>query len=199
MSLLESLLLGFAVTAVPGAVFFETVRRSLHEEHTVIRFLAGNFIGMLVIIAAAFMGLSTLPPDSLVATLFYVASGLLLILIGLSSIFKRKEELQAPKSNTSKTKIAAFSLGIMLAVANPLSIAFWISLSAKLMKDAGNISVAILNCLCVVLGAALLFALLISLVRLLKSKIKTDYLVLLSRVVGVAIFGYGVVFLAGAF
>jgi threonine/homoserine/homoserine lactone efflux protein len=47
-SLLQSFLLGFIITSVPGTVFLETIRRAMVSRKSVAIFLMGNVVGVTV-------------------------------------------------------------------------------------------------------------------------------------------------------
>lgn len=46
LALLQSFVLGFAISALPGAVLFEVIRRALLDKPSVLGFLVGNFSGI---------------------------------------------------------------------------------------------------------------------------------------------------------
>lgn len=196
-AILENIALGFAITAVPGAVFFEVMRRSLLDYGSLFKFLSGNFVGMIVIILATYLGVASLLSGAVTSVIFYVVSGLLLIYLGISAIRIDSLKLKNTQNKPRPGKTAYLS-GLTLALANPLSILFWASLMGRFRHEtSGGLGVLMLS-LSVVLGSLLLFVALISVSIQANKKLKTDHLVLLSRVFGVVIAVFGVMTLVAA-
>ncbi|MBC7581275.1 hypothetical protein H7097_00210 [Aeromicrobium sp.] len=83
-NLIQNFWLGFVITATPGAVLVEALRRSNDPGLHLAKFLAGTFIGMAVVILLAFPGVSVLQ-DSIAGSLFFLISGSILIYRRISS------------------------------------------------------------------------------------------------------------------
>ncbi len=198
-NVIENFILGFVISAVPGAVFIETIRRLLVDKTSVWKFLLGNFIGMLLIIVSVFLGFAVLVTQGSIANVFYGVSGLVLIFLGLSSIVSgpRNETKKLHLKNKTSSYIA-FTSGLLLAVANPLSIVFWIALIGVWMQTA-NIMEAGIYSVSVLAGALTLFIILIVVINTPQARVSVKYLTLLSRVFGMVILIYGIVMLSKAF
>ncbi len=180
-------MLGFAITAIPGAVFFETLRRSLLDKKSVPKFLIGTFIGMSGVIFLALFGFHFLESDSL-ARLFYLLSGGILFYLGVNSIISKSSPKKSKSSNYS-----ALLTGVILSFANPISIIFWISLIGKLTQGSSNSLWIILNVISVVAGAFTLFTLLIIFAKHFHSKNRSKYIRSLSIFFGVILTTYGII------
>lgn len=190
---IESFILGFAITAVPGAVLFEVVRRCLSVNSSVTRFLLGNFAGMALVISFAFLGLNFITKD-VVADLLLSLSGVLLIYIGVSAIRQNPDAKNAKVSQKS-----AFGAGFVLAAANPLSILFWISLTGRFMKESQSLSITLLLVLSVMCGSLLLFFILILAMRTVKTSLSAVHMKYMSIIFGLIITTYGVITLLKIF
>lgn len=179
--LIQYFCLGFVVTAIPGAVFFETIRRTLTEKNSIMKFMAGNFSGMFLIIFSVLFGLSTLLSDKSLNRAFYVLSGAVLLYIGVISLLKKYDKPTISVKNMDKSSLTAYLTGFVLAAANPISIVFWISMTGKMVQDNISFGAVLLSCISIVLGASVVFILLIALASRSKDNIKTHHLLLLSR------------------
>ncbi len=180
---------GFSITAVPGAVFFETIRRTLEQKTTVYRFLLGNFSGMFLIVTFSVLGLAPVVKVPMIANIFYLLSGLVLIYIGLVSVVN--PSLQHIRQNAKRNY--PYSMGLVLAFFNPLSILFWISLIGKISLETYNFVYMLGSLVSIFAGSATLFVILIIMIRLFRVKIKQKHIVILSRFFGVVVLVYGLI------
>lgn len=191
--LVQYFCLGFVITAIPGAVFFETIRRAMTDKASIVKFMAGNFSGMFLIIFSVLFGLSALLSNKSLGHAFYALSGAVLFYIGITSLLAKhggKKPIGNKKQNHAS--LSAFLTGLVLAAANPISIVFWISMTGKMVQDKTSIYLVVLNCVSIVLGASLVFIILITFGSRSKNQINTHHLLLLSRGFGLIIFAYGI-------
>lgn len=192
--LIQYFCLGFIITALPGAVFFETIRRTLAQKASIMKFMAGNFSGMFLIIFSVLFGLSALLSDKSLSHAFYGLSGIVLLYIGIASFLQKHTDKQAiaTKKKTGSS-LTAYLTGFVLAAANPISIVFWISMAGKMLQDKISLPYIVLNCISIVLGASLVFILLIAVASRSKKSIKARHLLFLSRSFGLIIIAYGTI------
>ncbi|MBC7581824.1 LysE family transporter [Aeromicrobium sp.] len=190
--MIQNFWLGFVITATPGAVLVEALRRSIGTGNYLVIFLAGNFIGMTIVIMLAFFGISVLQ-DSVTGNLFFLISGSILIYIGVLALVAKPHN---QKSNTivKHSEVRSLLTGITLAVANPLSFIFWLSLIGGLRSD-NTPSMTLLDILAVMFGALAVFVILIILAKNLRSVITLQRERILSRVFGTIITFYGLAIL----
>lgn len=194
LRLVENFILGFAISAVPGAVFVETIRRTLFDKKTIIQFLSGNFVGMLIIVVSVFSGLALIINDPTTSSIFYAICGSVLIMLGISSIFiKPSYDTKKVGLTKNKSNYAAFATGFLLSVANPLSIIFCISIIGKIIQDTNSTNLAIINSLSVIAGSIVLFVILVMIIGVLHVRVNVRNLTLLSRVFGIVLLMYGLV------
>ncbi len=179
--------LGFSVAAVPGAVFFEVIRRTLSDKVSLLKFLLGNLAGMVILALSVLLGFARLINNPLVANIFYISCGVVLVVLGITSILNTSSN--KPKSH--KSRYGAFATGLSLSVLNPLGIVFWIALVGKIVQEANDMTQVILNITGVTVGSLILFGIVIVLISTFKLKITPKYLTILSRSFGFVIFVYG--------
>ncbi len=191
LQFIENLLLGFAISAAPGAIFFETIRRALSKKESVIAFQLGNFLGVIIVAAVALAGVSSILSEPSYANVFYAISGLLLIYLGYQSLIIKLPEASEASKSRIKSNYKAVVSGATLAILNPLSIVFWVSLTGKFTQQFANSSVVLINTIAVITGALMLFVILISVVKLLGHKISGIHLIWLSKASGLIIIVYG--------
>ncbi len=188
--LIENFLLGFAITALPGAVFFETIRRSLANNASVYKFLAGTLAGMSIIIASVFLGLSSVFSNKSTNSIFYVLTGLVLMYIGLTSLLSKSVDSTSKQTSNSRLSSATLT-GLILSLANPISIIFWISVIGKMLQKRDSLTYALLNSFSVVAGALCLFGIVIMITSFAHSVFKPKNVVIMSRFFGLLLFVYG--------
>ena len=193
LGLLQSFALGFAVSAAPGAVFFETIRRTIAQRTSVTYFLLGNFTGIVCIASLVFLGFSAVTLDGTTESVFYGLSGLVLLWIGLSAVLAKPQQKPATHIASKAMKhgnAKGFTIGFVLATANPIAILFWISIIGTYMSEMTP-QAALLNGLAVLLGAVALFLLLVIAVNRIKKGLSDTFLLWLSRIFGGIIVAYG--------
>lgn len=195
--LIENLMLGFVITAVPGAVFFETIHRSIFHKTSLPAFMAGNFAGMFLIIGSVLAGISSLLADKTYFKAFYALSGLVLLYIGGSSFMSKRShpEISGYRKH-ERSQYSALLTGFILAAANPISILFWISMSGKMFQQDMSAAGVMANCASIVAGASLVFIILIAVFSRARFRLKAQQFIILSKSFGVIICIYGVTTLA---
>lgn len=142
--------------------------------------------------ASSFLGAAVLINNLVISSLFYIVSGAVLLYLGISAIMQDKNSLEVARNSPSQLRLA-YVTGLVLSVANPLSFLFWISLSGKFLKEQQDIYQSVTNSFAVLLGAILLFTLLLVVIKVSKSWFTTIRLVAMSRLFGIIITMYGLV------
>ena len=198
LELLQNFMLGFGIAALPGAVFFETIRRTLSKHLHVGYFLTGNMLGVCAVLSIAYFGASLLLASPATERGFYFVSGAMLLWIGLRSVLSRP---RVPKKSTAPTithatkKLGALFTGFILAVANPVSILFWLSLMGTFVGRM-SIPIAVANVLSVLMGTAALLLMLVFVTYKMRTLLSPRFLLWLTRIFGGIITVYGVVMIA---
>src|ERR1700760_332144 len=178
---IQSFLLGFAVTAIPGAVFFETIRRTIVDKSSILKFLMGSFSGTFLIIASILLGLSSILAEKSLANLFYGLSALVLIYIGISSATNKSTNKNSKSRRKVRSFYSSFITGFILGSANPISILFWISVLGKMLQTHQSVYVVIANSLLMLAGALSVYLILIPLTSRSKDLLKAKNLLIISR------------------
>lgn len=193
-SILQGFILGFVLTAIPGAVFLETARRALGRL-SVVSFLAGNFVGVGITIAVTFLGLSSLLKETTWSHVFYLLSGATLVYIGVASLASKKLSVDKKTQKRTPSRIhphsTAFLAGLILAIANPVSILFWITMIGRYFNNHDHFMQVAANCVAIVLGTAVFYALLLYATRMTHRVLSERHLTALSDVFGALILIYG--------
>lgn len=198
LELLQNFMLGFGIAALPGAVFFETIRRTLSKHLHVSYFLTGNMLGVCAVLSIAYFGASLLLASPAAERGFYFVSGAILLWIGIRSVLSRPRH---PKKSTAPTikgvakRLGAFFTGFVLAVANPVSILFWLSLMGT-FAGRMSIPIAVANVLSVLIGTAALLLMLVFVTYKMRTLLSPRFLLWLTRIFGGIITVYGVVMIA---
>lgn len=199
LTLMQSFFLGFVITAVPGTVFIETVRRTLVDRRSVVVFLVGNVLGILLTVLSVLLGFALLTNDSLNMKVFYFLSGLFLLVIGVVSFRGRPNITQIRMKAGGRSKwFHAFLTGCLLALANPASVAFWVVMIGRFMSTDRHVYAILANVVAVNAGAIALYVILVSLIGKLKPFFTQLHLMWLSRIFGSLIMVYGLASLAKA-
>ena len=188
--ILQSLFLGFIITAVPGAVFIETVRRAIVDKKSVVIFLIGNVVGVTLTVGYVVVGFGALALKHQFNSAFYVLSGLVLVGIGILSIKSRPD---LGKRRESRRKLSSFLTGFVLATVNPASVVFWIVMVGRFASANTDLVALLANIVSINVGAIFCYAVLIGLVARFRERLSNRHLAVLSRVSGVAIVVYGFV------
>lgn len=187
----SSLAIGFAIAAIPGAVFIETIRRTLTKNILSGIFLVfGEFVGHVLLFLLIFFGISQFLADELANKALYLAGAIILLWLGVNAF---KPSVQ----NTSGRGIlpinSSFLVGFGLSVTDPYIIGLWITLSGSYLSSLSQ-SLATFHIILISLGFFLFFFPLIVIAHLIGKKIPDIYLLWLSRIGGVILVYTSVLF-----
>jgi threonine/homoserine/homoserine lactone efflux protein len=198
--LLRGFLLGFAVAASPGPIFFLCLRR------TVVRgLLHGLFSGFGVATADGFYAAVAAFGVGAIATALTgerrwlaLAGGALLIVLGGRILLDRPKTAEAPPPTRSNL-IGAYLSTLGLTITNPATIISFAALAATLGTgiSGGYLRPAVLV-IGVILGSVSWWIVLAALAAGLRTRITPRVVRLISTISGLAIIGLGVVALVSA-
>lgn len=139
MLFLSAFGLGFAFFAAPGAVTAQLLRRGLDQGFLSALFLQlGALIGVTLWAVIAFIGAAFLAQDVLARLILGIVGILLLLWLAwqaLSAAYHRK----IGEAKASSTR-GDFALGAAISLANPLPIAFWLSIGSTVIATGGKAS-----------------------------------------------------------
>jgi threonine/homoserine/homoserine lactone efflux protein len=193
--ILQGLLLGIAITALPGAVILETMRRAFARK-SVKGFLTGNFIGVGFVVCIVLFGLSSLLRNQSLSKAFYSLSACVLFFIGITSLITFKATSQNKKTkghnSTFKNHGGSFTAGMLLAVANPAGVLFWIVTIGRYVNAHTSSFQVFVNCLSILLGAGICYALILFAIHHSHKSLSFKQLGRINNVFGTLLIGYGV-------
>lgn len=138
--ILEKIILGISLAAPIGPVSAEMIRRGLKDGFwAAFNIRIGGAIGNSVCLIAAFFGLSALTQYRGAFSLIGLTGAALLFYMGITTILKTFKEINLGSEDNIKDNIQnntqdllknSLVLGFILAVANPIAIAFWLGIGA---------------------------------------------------------------------
>lgn len=138
---LDKVLLGITLAAPIGPVSLEIIRRGLSKGFlAAFLVVIGAVIGDGLCLSAAYFGLSSLTKYSMVMDLMGLLGATFLLYLGFSSIKDRHKEIHFDNSSMHVGAAKSILLGFALAVVNPLSLVFWISVFAASTAGMENIT-----------------------------------------------------------
>ncbi|NQZ85127.1 MAG: LysE family translocator [Nanoarchaeales archaeon] len=194
MGFLESILIGFSISAIPGPIFFEIVRRVLTKNFwSGISISIGDFIGNFLILLLIFFGVSTFLTSQTAQSILFITGSCILIWLGITALRLKKEEID----NSYKNKISnknSILIGLGISISSPIVIAFWISLSGSYLVQFTSKNVAFLNIFYITLGFVLFHLILALIIHFTKHKISSKNIIKFSKVFGIILILYGIKF-----
>ena len=131
--IIEKLLLGFALAAPIGPVSLEMIKRGLKQGFKeAFKVRLGGATGNTICLIVSHLSLSSLLDSPLIIGSIGFIGAVYLIIVGLNNLRLRSIKLHSA-SNKLITRIENSSLltGLILSLANPISIVFWLSIFAS--------------------------------------------------------------------
>jgi threonine/homoserine/homoserine lactone efflux protein len=200
--LLRGFLLGLAVAASPGPIFFLCFRRTLAQGR-----LIGLASGLGVATADGFYAaIATFGIAALTSAFvagrrpLAVIGGLVLILLAVRILMERRRVAEAPPAVTARSLALAYASTLGLTITNPATIVSFAALAATLGFGTGGYAVGpAVVVLGVVLGSAAWWCILVFGASLLRSRVTPAVVGWISTVSGLAIAGLGILAVISAF
>jgi len=200
--LLRGFVLGFAIAASPGPIFFLCVRRTLLQGR-----LAGLFSGFGVATADAFYAAIATFGVAALTTAFVsgrrplaVVGGAVLVGFGLRILFERRREAEAAPSPTGRGLAWAYLSTLGLTVTNPATIISFAALAATLgFGTGGSFTGPSLVMAGVLLGSAAWWCILVLAASLLRARLTPAVVRGISTLSGLAIAVLGILAVISAF
>ena len=200
--LLRGFLLGLAVAASPGPIFFLCFRRTLAQGR-----LIGLASGLGVATADAFYAaIATFGIAALTSAFvagrrpLAVIGGLVLILLAVRILMERRRAAEAPPAVTARSLVMAYASTLGLTITNPATIVSFAALAATLGFGTGGYAVGTaVVVLGVLLGSATWWCILVVGASLLRSRVTPSVVGWISTVSGLAIAVLGILAVITAF
>ena len=199
---LKGFLLGFAVAASPGPIFFLCVRRTLAQGR-----LTGLFSGLGVATADGFYAAIATFGVAALATAFVagrrplaVIGGVILVLLGARILMERSRASEATLPVTGRGQAWAYVSTLGLTITNPATIISFAALAATLgLGTSGSFVRPMLVVIGVLLGSAAWWCILVIGASLLRSRLTPRVVGWISTVSGLAIAVLGILAVISAF
>jgi len=200
--LLRGFLLGFAVAASPGPIFFLCVRRTLTQGR-----LTGLFSGLGVATADGFYAALATFGVAALATAFVagrrplaVIGGVILVLLGARILMERRRASEAAPPVNGRGQAWAYVSTLGLTITNPATIISFAALAATLgLGTGGSFVRPMLVVIGVLLGSAAWWCILVIGASLLRSRLTPRVVGWISTVSGLAIAVLGILAVISAF
>lgn len=200
LKLLESLVIGVSIAAIPGPIFFELIRRTLFNGlYSGIFLVIGEFCGNFLLLTLIYFGASHLFLHTFAKVILYCIGGCVLLVIS-NSAFRLKPKIveESYKDVDNEISKKSFLAGFSIAATSPIVITLWISLSGSYLAAISNKQLAFANVFLIAFGFLLFFIPLAFIVHKTRHVISSKHVLLLSRAFGVVLMGYGVLLFVNA-
>ena len=200
--LFRGFVLGFAVAASPGPIFFLCLRRTLAQGR-----LTGLFSGLGVATADAFYAaVATFGVAALVTAFtevrrpFAVVGGAILVALGARIVLERKRAPQPSAPPTGRGLAWAYASTLGLTITNPATIVSFAALAATLGPGTeGSFARPATVVLGVLLGSAAWWCVLVTGASALRARVTPRVVAWISTASGVAIALLGILAVLSAF
>jgi threonine/homoserine/homoserine lactone efflux protein len=200
--LLRGFVLGFAIAASPGPIFFLCVRRTLVQGR-----LTGLLSGFGVATADAFYAAIATFGVAALTTAFVagrrplaVVGGVILVILGAGVLIDRRRKTAVATAPTGRGLALAYASTLGLTIANPATIISFAALAATLgIGTGGSLLGPALVVLGVLLGSAAWWVILVVAASALRARLTPAVVRGISTVSGLAIAGLGILAVISAF
>lgn len=191
--ILESLFIGISIAAIPGPIFFELIRRTLTKGFfNGLSLVMGEFSGNFLLLLLIFFGVSHILTTSMAKSILFVVGGMILCKIGIDALKLKQNIVERSYNELIKAKTSFFT-GFSIAVTSPIVIALWISFSGSYLSVFQNRYLAFFHIFLIAFGVLVFFVPLAAFVHISRHKISPKHVVLLSKIFGMILIGYGMV------
>ena len=196
--ILESLIIGISIAAIPGPIFFELVRRTLAKGFWSGALLSlGEFLGNFLLLLLIFFGVSNFLMYTVSKIVLYFIGSLILIWLGIAAFKMNKQEIESSYKKEIK-KNNSVLVGFIIAITSPIVIALWISLSGSYLAQFNSHLLVFANIFLIAFGFVIFFFTLAAIIHKTRHRIPAKYVILLSKIFGIILFIYGASFLYDA-
>jgi len=151
-------------------------------------------LGNIFLLSIIFFGTTQFLTYFLVKTVLYISGSAILLYLGYIALKLKSEEIELSYNKAPRSGESIFA-GFLIAITSPIVIAFWISLSGSYLTEFPSSSSAFLAIFFIVLGFVMFFFGLAGVVNLTRKRIPVHYVIILSKVFGIVLYGYGFFFI----
>lgn len=184
--IIEKLLLGFALAAPIGPVSLEMIKRGLKQGfREAFKVRLGGATGNMICLIASHLSLSSLLEKPLIIGSIGLVGAVFLIIIGLKNLRLRNIELYSTSNKViSRIENSSLLTGLILSLANPISIVFWLSIFASTYKTVQLKWISFAEDLFIILGVLIWGAVFSLILDLGKSYLSEKNVLKVTRVAG---------------
>jgi len=195
MSLLQSIIIGISIAAIPGPIFFELVRRTLTKGFWSGALLAvGEFLGNFTLLLLIFFGVSNFLTFTISKLILYIVGASILIWLGIDALRLKKKDIEE-SYHKKIIKNNSIRVGFGISISSPIVIALWISLSGSYLAQFNSQYLAFLNIFTIAFGFIIFFITLAAIIHYTRHKIPSKYVIILSKIFGVILILCGASFI----
>ena len=196
-TIFEGILLGLTLAILVGPAFFAIIQISMQRGFwPAAIFAIGIFLSDLTIVILSYLGAIQILANEENYFYFGIIGGIILIVFGIFTFIKKapKDEGNAPAVLNTAGIIANIFKGFFLNVANPFLWIFWIGVMVAVSTNYGLDSEEVMWFFSSVLATILATDLLKSFIgNKIKRYMTPKILLLINRIVGLMLMGFGVV------
>jgi threonine/homoserine/homoserine lactone efflux protein len=194
-TILQSIFIGISIAVIPGPIFFELTRRTLARGFWDGALLSiGEFLGNFLLLCLIFFGVFQFFTYALVKGALYLCGSVILLYIGYVALKLKSQEVELSYKMTQQKRESIFT-GFLIAITSPIVIAFWVSLSGSYLAEFRSAFSAFQAIFFIAFGFVIFFFFLAGIISLTRKKIPTKYVVVFSRIFGIILCGYGLLFI----
>lgn len=199
---LEGIILGLTLAVLLGPAFFALVQTSIHRGFRAgMRMAFGIFLSDLALVFLSFIGALQIVSTGTNRLAFGIIAGFILIVYGIFAFYKTtKLNGNGATDNDSKPRwFTLIAKGFFLNIANPFVWLFWMSVTVGITSSYGENTRQAIS----FFAGALLTVFITDLVKVyiakrIKLLLNTTNIKHINQIVGILLFGFGVVLIIRA-
>jgi threonine/homoserine/homoserine lactone efflux protein len=196
--LLQKILLGVSLAAPLGPVSIEVIRRGLKRGFMAAFVVAlGSALGDFACLLVTYLGFARFVAIPSVKMVIWVLGSLVLLFLGTKSIIESKNQNILQGDDVDAKGKNAFFLGFALALANPISVVWWLGVFGVVLGDSSAEAInfaSFLSNTTIILGVVLWFLFLSSFLNFGKRFINESRLRWISILAGLCLICFGLNF-----
>ena len=194
VAIFKSILIGVSLSAIPGPVFFETIRTTLVKNFiSGVLVSVGQFIANFIILIVILFGISTFLTYDISKILLYLIGGTVLLYLSWSAWSLNIKHIQGVYRQTKGGNSIVTGFGISMT--NPVLITLWISLFGSYLTQFNSKPIAFINIFSIMTGFVIFNICLALVIAYTRQRIPPKYIIYISRALGIFLLFYGGSFL----
>lgn len=199
---LEGIILGITLAVLLGPALFALVQTSIHRGFRAgMRLAFGIFLSDLTLVFLSFIGALQIVSTGSNRLIFGIVAGFILIVYGIFTFYKttKLNGNGAPENSNKASWFTLIAKGYFLNIANPFVWLFWMSVTVGVTSSYGDNTQQAVS----FFAGALLTVFTTDLVKAyvakrIKTLLNASNIKHINRIVGILLFGFGVVLMVRA-